>query len=211
MKIFSSLLLVILLCACQREWVRELVTQPGQPLYQQDFSDPGMDWPQTDDENGSLGVAGDAYRIQVDLPHTDLWALTPHQYADTRLETDVSMLAGPLSNRYGLLCRFADGGNFYVFFISSDGYYALGKVTNGSISLLGQDMMAYSSTIQQGNAPNHLRLDCVGDTLTAVVNGQVIATARDGDFTLGNAGLIAGSFELGGVEISFDDLSVIKP
>jgi hypothetical protein len=116
-----------------------------------------------------------------------------------------------VDNRFGLICRFQDNDDYYVFFISSDGYYAIGKIKNGEASLLGQDLMAYSAAIVQGSGSNHLRFDCIGKTLTGSVNGQTIAITNDADFSSGDAGLITGAFDKSGVDVSYDNFVVIKP
>jgi len=71
----------------------------------------------------------------------------------------------PNANRFGLICSYRDADDFFFFIISSDGYYALGRIENGSARLLGQEMMAYSTAIAQGTRTNHLRLECVDQTL----------------------------------------------
>jgi hypothetical protein len=211
MKAICSLLLVFTLTACQSSWITNLVTPPGQPLYQDDFSNPASGWPEEINEKGSLGYTKGDYRILVQSANFDLWAVSGHSYGNVRIETDATRLAGPASNRFGLVCRFQDIGNFYVFYISSDGYYAIAKIKDGSTMLLGQQMMAYSDLIHQGEGPNHLRFDCIGNTLTGWVNGQGVAAASDADFPKGDAGLIAGAFDEGGVEVSFANFMVIKP
>ena len=211
MKILRSLFLVIFLSACQSSWLSDLVTQAGQPLYHDDFSDPSSGWIQTTGPNGSLGYASGAYQIQVQSAGYDLWAASGQVYGDVQVEVDATWLAGPLDNRFGLICRFQDPDNFYVFFVTSDGYYAIGKIKAGAAALLGQEMMAYNSSIQPGQATNHLRFDCVGNTLKGSVNGQVLALTSDTDFASGDAGLIVGAFDEGGVEIGFDNFVVIKP
>jgi hypothetical protein len=211
MKILQALLLVVFLSACQSPWIAELVTRSGQPLYHDDFSDPASGWTRMVSPDGSLGYNEGTYRMLVQSPGYDLWAVSGQAYGDVQIEADGTWLAGPQSNRFGLVCRFQDGSNFYFFIISSDGYYAIGKVKDGFASLLGQEMMASSGFIQQGNASNHLRFDCIGNTLKGAVNGQVIALTSDTDFSGGDAGLIAGAFEKSGVEVSFDNFIVYKP
>jgi hypothetical protein len=211
MKIMRSIFLVIFLTACQSSLIAELVTQSGQALYHEDFSDPASGWLQTTSANGSLGYADGAYRMLVQSAGYDLWAVSGQTFGDVQLEVDATRLAGPVFNRFGLICRFQDMSNFYIFIISSDGYYGIGKIKNGTASLLGQNMMAYSAAILQGNGPNYMRFDCVGNSLTGYVNGQVIAITKDVDFSSGDAGLITGSFDESGVEVSFDNFMVIKP
>jgi len=76
-----------------------------------------------------------------------------HSFLDVQVEVDAARLAGPEQNLFGLVCRSSNISNFYFFAISSDGYYALGKIRNGKTSLLGQDMMAYNAAIIQGLVP----------------------------------------------------------
>jgi len=211
MKIMRGLFLVIILTACQSSLIAKLVTQSGQALYHDDFSNPANGWPQTVSTNGTLGYADGAYQMLVQSAGYDLRAVSGQTYGDVQTEVDATRLAGPADNRIGLICRFQDMNNYYVFIISSDGYYAIGKIKNGAASLLGQEMMAYSAAIVQGSGPNRLRFDCLGNTLSGYVNGQAIAITNDADFSGGDAGLITGAFDETGVEVSFDNFMVIKP
>ena len=101
--------------------------------------------------------------------------------------------------------------NFYFFFTSSDGYYGLGKVVNGNQQLIGDEAMQPSEVINQGEAANQVRADCVGSTLAIYVNGVKLAQYEDTDFTSGDVGLIAGSFDNPGTDIHFDNFKVYKP
>lgn len=211
MKNLSGILLVLFLTACQNSLIADLVTRSGQILYHDDFSDPSSGWPRTTNANGTLDYSNSAYRMLVQSTGYDLVAVSGQVFGDVQIEVDATRLAGPVINRYGLICRFEDIDNFYVFFISSDGYYAIGKVKDGVISLIGQEMMAFSSFIQQDSGSKALRFDCAGNALKGYVNGQIIAIASDADLSEGDAGLIAGAFDETGVDISFEHFVVYKP
>lgn len=71
--------------------------------------------------------------------------------------------------------------------------------------------MAYNAAILQDDSPNHLRFDCIDQTLTGYVNGRAVAITNDTDFPSGDAGLIAGTFDQPGVDVAFDNFVVIKP
>ncbi len=209
-----SLFLVscLLVIACKVTALPDVLAQPGGVLFFEDFSNPASGWPRQTNEAGTMEYFAGAYRIVVQRANYNLWALASgHDYADVRLEVNAGPLSGPMENRFGLLCRHRDEQHFYFFVISADGYYALGKVHGGDISLLGQEMMALHPAIRSGFASNHLRLDCVGDTLTAYVNEQPVAFARDSDLTSGNVGLLAGAFDTANVDIVFDNFRIIKP
>ncbi|MFU8773836.1 MAG: hypothetical protein ACNA8H_15620, partial [Anaerolineales bacterium] len=65
--------------------------------------------------------------------------------------------------------------------------------------------------IHQGFSSNLLRADCVGDTLTLYVNGEHLISVRDTEFSLGDVGLLAGTLDDPGLEISFSNFHVRKP
>lgn len=214
MKQISSCLLIFLvlvLSACQPFLISNLVARPGERLFWDDFSEASGDWPQVSGPNGSLGVVLGAYRIQVLATHYEVLATPGYTFRDVRVEVDATRQAGPLQNMFGLVCRSSHSKDFYFFAISSDGYYALGKIINGKAALLGQEMMAYNANILPGDGPNHLRFDCIGETLTGYVNGQVIATSNDVDLSSGNVGLVAGALDTTGVDVAFDNFEVLKP
>ncbi len=214
MKPFTACLLafsILLLSACQSSLISDMTTRSGEKLFWDDFSDTSGNWPQASDPNGSLGVTNGAYRIQLSSAHYEVLAAPGHAFRDVQVEVDVARLGGPVQNLFGLACRSSNKNNFYFFTISSDGYYALGKIRNGETSLLGQEMMSYSAAIIQGDGPNHLRLDCIGETLSGYVNGQVIAISKDADFSSGAAGLVAGTLDTPGVDVAFDNFTVYKP
>jgi hypothetical protein len=215
MKKCLFVFLAILLSACQSSpipgLISELVARPGDALFWDDFSGTSGNWPQVAGANGSLGVVLGAYRIQVLSTHYEVVATPGRAFRDVQVEADATRQAGPLQNLFGLVCRSSHAKEFYFFAISSDGYYALGKNINGQTTLLGQEMMAYNANIIQGDNSNHLRLDCIGQTLTGSVNGQVIASSTDADLTSGEAGLLAGALDTPGVDVVFDNFVIYKP
>jgi hypothetical protein len=214
MKLLTTYLLaflVFLLSACQSSLFTDLAAQSGEKLFWDDFSDASGNWPQVSDSNGSLLIANGAYRIRVQSPRFEVLATPGHTLQDVRVEVDTARLTGPDQNLFGLACRSSNVSNLYFFTISSDGYYALGKIKNGKTSLFGQDMMVYNAAIVQGPGPNHLRLDCIGKTLKGYINGQIIAISNDTDFSSGEVGLVAGTLDTPGVEVVFDNFVAYKP
>jgi hypothetical protein len=152
---------------------------------------------------------GGGYRFLVSNPGYNLWTTPEKNFGDVRVEADVFRLTGPAENRMGLICRYQNG-DYYFFIISNDGYYAVGKYIGGQTLLLGQTEMQPSEFIQQ-DAVNHLRADCIGDTLTLYVNYNQVASVQDSDFANGDVGLLAGAFSEPGVDVLFDHFVVLQP
>ncbi len=151
-----------------------------------------------------------SYRMLVNARQVNFWTSPHKDYTDVRIEVDAGKLGGPDENRIGLICR-SNGKDYYFFLISSDGYYGIGIFTKGQAALLGQSQMQYSDKIKIGTNVNHLRADCSGDTLTLYANGFQLAQVHDPNFTHGDVGLLAGTFDQPGVDIVFDNFVVAKP
>jgi hypothetical protein len=216
MKSYLRLLLYIFsftlfLAGCQNQVITNLIVPPGGILYKDDFSNPSSGLPILIGTNGSEYYGGGSYHIEIYTSRYSLWALPAQTYNDVRVEIDAVRISGPDANRFGIICRFRDPSNFYFFVISSDGYYAIGKTLKNTTSLLGQETMAFSPIIFQGSVTNHIRFDCISNSLTGYVNDQALASAVDGDISTGSAGLLAGTFDIPGVKINFNNYMVIKP
>lgn len=182
----------------------------GSVLFQDDFAQPTTGWDRYMVAEGIMDYDAGGYRILVNALETNFWATPRHNFTDVRVEVDTGKLAGPDENRIGLICRYSNA-NYYFFIISSDGFYGLGIFKDGGATLLGQSEMLSSSNINKGLAVNHLRADCVGDTLTFYVNGFQVAQAQDATLPSGDVGMLAGTFATPGVDIVFDNFVTLQP
>lgn len=214
MKRISSLLALLLLAAlgCSASTLTETFTPSGGFLYEETFSEPGGAWGEKSLEAGAAGYAEGAYRIIVNLPNSHLWSRPGLHFGNVRVEAVVFPAAGPADSRMGVICRLTDDQNFYFFAMSADGFYGIGKMKDGQVFILtGDGAMLPTESIHVGNVPNQVRGDCVGNTLTLYVNDQRVASATDGDFSVGDVGLFAGTFAQPGADVYFDNFFVIKP
>lgn len=183
----------------------------GRLLFQDDFSDAKSGWDSLINEDGITDYDNGQYRILVNTTNTDVWANPGLNFTNTIIEVDATKAGGDDNNDLGVICRYKDSNNFYFFVISSDGYYGIGKFIDGQQVLIGMESMPPTDAVRQGNATNHIQAECNGSTLRLVVNGQQMAETTDSDFTSGDAGLLAGSFENPGTDILFDNFIVREP
>lgn len=206
-SLFLWLVVLFFLTACQPE--PEVL--PGDVLFEDDFSTREYQWTRLNNEKGAMGYDAGGFRFFIEGEGVNYWATPGLKFNDVRVEVDLALYAGPVENRMGVICRYLNDQNFYFFVISADGYYAVGKVFQGEQSLLAQESMRYSSTINQGIAINHLRADCQGSTLRFYVNDAPVAILEDFDLTEGDIGLLAGTFEQGGLDLLFDNFLALQP
>lgn len=191
----------------------ETAAGAGAVLYADDFSEAGSGWYSNGSESALMEYADGGYRITVNAASSGAWAYSGQSFANARVEVQAQKSAGPEdSNWFGLLCRAqtAEGQpSFYVFIVSSDGYYGIGKRVDGSgLQLLNAAEMQFSNAIIQGEAANLLAADCSGERLALYVNGVKLAEVNDPDLEAGQAGLIVGTFEQPGAAVFFDDFAV---
>ncbi len=209
------LLLVTLSLACSTTTPatsapQDLAAPSGSVLFQDDFTRPVSGWRRYTSAEGTMDYDAAGYRILVNSQNTNFWSSPQKNFADVRMEVDAGKLGGPDANRIGLLCRFT-GNDYYFFMISSDGFYGIGIFTGGQGRLLGQSEMQPDSNIKKGLAVNHLRADCIGDTLTFYVNGVKVNSVQDATLNAGDVGLLAGTFDQPGVDAIFDNFVALKP
>ncbi len=188
-----------------------VVPEGATVLFSDDFSDNDSGWDRVNTAEGVTDYADGGYRIYVNQANHDYWANPSQSFTDVRVEVDATKVGGPNDNDFGLICRYQDTQNFYSFLISSDGYYGILRVVDGSSGTIGTDGMEPSDAILQGASTNKVRADCVGSTLTLYVNGKQVITTSDSTFSSGDVGLMAGTFSELGTDILFDNFLVLQP
>jgi hypothetical protein len=213
--------LVILLVLALSASACRLLVDPAQPvktagpdgrvLFSDDFSASTSGWNQVSAASGESIYLDGAYRIFVNEPNVDIWSKPGKSFQDVRVEVDAYKVGGERDNRFGVICRAVDDDSFYIFIISSDGYYGIGLIDGQAYQLIGMEALQPSEAIRLGSASNHIRADCVGDTLTLTVNGVQLAQVQDSRFPSGDVGLIAGTYNTPGTDIRFDDFVVYQP
>jgi hypothetical protein len=197
--------------SCQAVTGRLQTPTASNILFQDDFSNTNSGWDRVNIGKDIADYAKGAYRIYINEPNVNVWANPGLNFSDTRVEVDATKVGGPDDNDFGITCRVKDTNHFYFLIISSDGYYGIGKMKGELQAFIGMEAMLPSEAILQGNRTNHLRADCVGNSLTLYVNGTKVGQATDTEYTSGDIGLIAGTFNKPGTDVHFDNLYVYKP
>ncbi|GAB4579645.1 MAG: hypothetical protein Fur0022_23830 [Anaerolineales bacterium] len=181
-------------------------------LFEDDFSDVNKaDWGSNRDADGITDFEQGGYRIFVNKIDWIFWSTAGLSFTDVRIEVDATKLGGPDTNEFGLICRYVDTDNFYFLTATSDGYFSISKYLNGEYFSLTEETFLPTDYVNQGNALNHLRADCIGNTLTLYINEQLIASYTDSSFSSGDVGIMVGSYNTSGADILFDNFVVYQP
>ncbi len=198
----------LVLAACQSLSPR---VDPGQVIFQDDFSRPTSGWDRYHDTTYLSDYSDGSYRIHVLNPNTDAWANPNLSLSNVRIEVDITKVGGPDNNVFGVLCLYQDSRNFYFFLASSDGYVGIGVYIDGRRRLLSDKSLLPSEAVNPGQSSNHLRADCDGYRLALFVNSRLVSEAQAAEWASGDIGLIAGTYDLPGTDVLFDNFSVLQP
>lgn len=234
-----SLFVIMLLTACSGTVPPP---HPGELLYITTFDAFNEDWQQYAGQMAAQvtnnGGQGATMQITIDAVEEGAFTLLDREFSDFDLIVDTTLVTGPVNNGFGVLFRHQDNRNYYLFMISSDGYYQVSRRLNGVDEELSDWVI--SPAIRQGQAMNTIRVVGRGNTFTFFVNdtqlplclrnqgiwnpavpGECLGADRtpippvlelvDDAFPQGRIGLGARSFDESGVVIAFDNLIVCGP
>ncbi len=171
---------MLMLFNAARGWTVVLSGPPGTLLYAATFDAPDDAW---DLYTGRLEaqIAGGVLRIDSEVPVSGPYSYAQPHFADFDFSIQATAVGGPLNNGFGVIVRLQNQGNrstaddsYYLFLISSDGYYQVRRVLNGSEKVLST--WIESSVIQTNlGVTNTLRVVARGSQFQFFVNGQAVA------------------------------------
>lgn len=129
--------------------------------------------------------------------------------SDVRITVDVA-LGGDANNKYVMVgCRAND---------TSDGYSVGVAPASGQVILFRADpdddvvlqRLTDTALVNTGNANNQIGIECIGNVITALINGQSVLTATDATYASGTSfiGVGASGDQTDGLTAGFDNLTV---
>lgn len=187
----------------------------GGSLLQDDFNgNQSCGWSEYNRSGAVVSIGDGVMNISTSTPGQIFWTNPGRDFSDVIVTVQARQTGGPNDNAYGVICRYQDERNFYLFLISGDGYYMIGKYETGQSTiqyLTESNEFVFSDVINQGVATNQIRASCVGDVLSLSVNGIPLLTVNDQSFSGGDVGLGASTFQPGTAVIQFDDFRVLAP
>ena len=184
-------------------------------LFQDDFGgEQECGWALYNQGGAVTEIADDVLRISTSQPGQIWWTNPGRNFDNVIVTVQARQSSGPDDNAYGIICRYQNEQNFYLFLISGDGYYAVGKYQSGNdqiVYLTENAQYQFSDVINQGVATNQVRASCIGNELSLAVNGLPLFTTTDPTFVTGDIGVGVSTLEPGTAVVEFDNIVVIAP
>lgn len=180
----------------------------GEVLFFDDFSQSTSGFTESySDDDLAVYYLGGEYYIDVYVDGLYTWEVYPDTYEDSAVTVDARFASPAQDGDAALICRYLDNQNFYIFRISEDGYYSIGKVENDEFVFLTD--WQYSDFVAQNVAKGfYMTATCSGTELSLSMNGQLLNQTEDSSFTTGRAGISAGTYANPGLSVAFDNFEV---
>jgi hypothetical protein len=239
--LIAALVITFALSRLTSSWHYVLPVEPGQVAYVATFDHLIEDWNQY---GGRLEaqVADGVLRLNVGDIGSGPFSTTRQHFADFDMRVQATAREGPEDNGFGVIFRLQDGDNstpaddrYYLFIISSDGYYEVKRVIGREEKLLSAWIESPLINLHIG-ATNWLRVIARGDRFQFFINDQPVQvcvpnnpegestyfmgecvdgamqdTLMDSTIPNGQLGVVALSLAEPGVVVEFDNVLVYGP
>ncbi len=150
----------------------------------------------------STQIDGGELRVSIGEAGGGAYSVAAPYFGDFDLRVAAQAVEGPVDNGYGVVFRLRDHDNYYLFLISSDGWYQVSRVLDSQPLVLSD--WIESPAINQGlNTVNDVRVIARGDQFRFSINGEdVVLCLATGDTPTGQAIYNAGTGECMGGNVS---------
>jgi hypothetical protein len=198
----GGLTLALLLSACSLSSTQSTINGTPQPSYifQDSLSSNANGW----NVDANCFFKSDGYHINGGFicfaPTSDV--------ADAVATVTVKQLSGDIKTGYGIVFRHPSTGNFYSFFVDSNGKWAFYKSVSGQNDTALVDFEANSAINTGLNSSNTLQVKAVGQNYTFFVNGVQVGQFADTTYTAAGSWGLSGS---DGLEVVYTHFSLAKP
>jgi hypothetical protein len=189
-------------------------------FFQDDFSNTTSGWLVLDTTTYLAGYHQKGfYEMGLRQPNDALVSVAPVSFTSPLTDVLLKVRAEPWqanTGDYGMICRYQEGGNFYMAGITGFQFY-LGRFVEGRWTYLTdpewQDLPSYT---MDPEGYFTLGLSCTGQSIRLEINGLQAAQVTDDALSDGSAGLVVWSYEEKDeagfyAHASFDDFSLEVP
>ena len=175
-----------------------------EPDIEDDFSGQDILFETGYDGTTSAYLKSGQLHIAVDEENTIAWSALDQELTDFYMEVDTLHYDGSLDNQFGILARFDEDSNYYLFAASSDGYYTIQIYMDGEWEALIE--WTESDTIVTGEGElNVLGLLAEGDSYTFLINDEIVDSVTDDTLSGTTLALNAAAFGEPPIDMAFDN------
>jgi len=154
--------------------------------------------------DGTLTLTPAGYRWHLSAPDQHSWATIGRRVTHFDIELLARSSLDSEDIGYGVLYRYQDRDNYYLFAVAGDGYYTIAVVRDGHRIPI-RDWQEWPH-VRRGAASNRLRVRCRDATCRFYVNGEFTAEITDRTFLTGDLGLWVETFSDPALIVTFEQV-----
>jgi hypothetical protein len=175
----------------------------GEVLFTEIFA-PGDYWTQTGTNSDSIiEIAQDRLQISLTQAPAISWSVNTVRGANFYFQGTAEPRNCATGDYYGLVFRYLDDANLYLFGVSCNGEYRVLRRSNGEYSVLAE--FTPNAAVLTGNKQNLLGVHAQGADLKFYVNDMRVGSINDGATAEGFFGFFAKTDGNSGLQVYFDD------
>ena len=184
------------------------VASGAEIVFQEDFTDPKLDWPSSNERMTRAFVNGEFF-VKVIATDRVGWDTVPDVVYNHDVVLDADVRGGvnfAEDAEAGFVCGFENSDNLYRMAVGADGDVKFVRKQNGE----NETIFTSNEGIPLDPAGTHLTGVCTQSEISLYVNRQLVGTYANESLPAGTAGILAGSNDTGNVELYFDNFFVSK-
>ncbi len=195
------------------------ISAPPGVLFQDDFTNPCGKFTSFILPDYQYGYQDGVFRAEIKTEETQILTRAQQDFSNITMDVDTTFVKPTKDSTIGLICRYVDNNNYYLFTISNEGKYQILLVKDGVSDPLAPSTQADAIKTGEG-AKNHIQVTCNDTTLSLTVNSSLLESVDDNTFTKGDIGLTAATYKFEGTNeekkaldmvVTFDNLVVTRP
>lgn len=177
----------------------------GAVLYRQTFDKASSDFDEDETDNATYKFVDGVYSVSAKKPNLIVWQKIKGDYGNAAISLDTT-INGPSESAAGLLFRYQDDKNFYLFTVTGDGRYGLDMYKDDKLTTLID--WTELSAINAAGELNSLRVETVGDKIRLYANDKLLDEISDDTFKRGKTAIALNTFDDPKLTVAFDNLII---
>jgi hypothetical protein len=153
-------------------WHYIVPVEPGQLVYVATFEDGTDDWEVFDGRN-TAAIRDGTMLLNVTAPEGGIYSAASPYFADFDMTVEARQVDGSPDNSFGVVFRQRDRENYYVFLISSTGFYQVKRLVDGKSRIISNWHTTDLVNTEPG-ATNLLRVIGYGDHFQFFINDEPV-------------------------------------
>ena len=184
------------------------VASGAEILFQDDFTDPKLDWESSNERTTRAFVNGEFF-VKVIATDRVAWNTVPDVIYNHDVIMDVDVHGGENfaeDAEAGFVCGLENSDNLYRMAVGADGDVKFVRKLNDENTTIFTTI----TEIALDPSGTHLTGVCTQNEISLYVNRRLVGTYAIDGLPAGTAGILAGSNDTGNVELYFDNFFVSK-